>query len=49
MWLDDERRRADLEQEFVKLHLELKRDAELARRARDPRAPARQTRRPQAT
>jgi lipid-A-disaccharide synthase len=27
MWLDDERRRADLEQEFVKLHLELKRDA----------------------
>jgi lipid-A-disaccharide synthase len=27
MWLDDERRRADLEQEFVKLHLDLKRDA----------------------
>jgi lipid-A-disaccharide synthase len=27
MWLDDGRRRADLEQEFMKLHLELRRDA----------------------
>jgi len=27
MWLDDERRRADLEQEFLRLHLDLKRDA----------------------
>jgi lipid-A-disaccharide synthase len=27
MWLDDERRRADLEQEFMKLHVDLRRDA----------------------
>ncbi len=27
MWLDDERRRADLEQEFLRLHVDLKRDA----------------------
>jgi len=33
MWLDDERRRTELEQEFVKLHVDLKRDAS-ARAAR---------------